>query len=238
MRIFQEQKGNTFSESEVERIIDLVDTNDSGLIDFTEFLVAASNEEELLKRERLENAFAYLDADKNGYITIEEIRHFLDGTEETKDELKKIFDEVDKNGDGKISKNEFLSLLINKKTWCFYSIYHLYERLFDQLLGKFPSLHWMMPTITPKSPKALPKIYTTRIFTNESGFWASAIAHPLPDTPTQTLLYQILYPQKRLEKPTEIPVQNREYPANITSSFITPLYSFTLPCRIIAMITP
>ena len=116
MRIFQEQKGNTFSESEVERIIDLVDTNDSGLIDFTEFLVAASNEEELLKRERLENAFAYLDADKNGYITIEEIRHFLDGTEETKDELKKIFDEVDKNGDGKISKNEFLSLLINKKT--------------------------------------------------------------------------------------------------------------------------
>lgn len=50
MRIFQEQKGNTFSESEVERIVDMVDTNDSGLIDFTEFVVAASNEEELLKR--------------------------------------------------------------------------------------------------------------------------------------------------------------------------------------------
>ena len=39
----------------------------------------------------------------------------MDGTEETKDELKKIFDEVDKNGDGKISKNEFLALLVNKK---------------------------------------------------------------------------------------------------------------------------
>ena len=115
MRIFQEQKGNTFSESEVERIVDMVDTNDSGLIDFTEFVVAASNEEELLKRQRLENAFAYLDSDKNGYITIEEVRQFLDGTEETKDELKKIFDEVDKNGDGKISKNEFLALLVNKK---------------------------------------------------------------------------------------------------------------------------
>ena len=115
MRIFQEQKGNTFSESEVERIVDMVDTNDSGLIDFTEFVVAASNEEELLKRQRLENAFAYLNSDKNGYITIEEVRQFLDGTEETKDELKKIFDEVDKNGDGKISKNEFLALLVNKK---------------------------------------------------------------------------------------------------------------------------
>ena len=46
-----------------------------------------------------------MDADKNGYITIEEVRYFLDGTEETKDELMSIFDEVDKNGDGKISKN-------------------------------------------------------------------------------------------------------------------------------------
>ena len=115
MRVFQEQKGNTFSQSEVERIIELVDTNDSGLIDFTQFLVAASNEQELLKRQRLENAFAYLDADKNGYITIDEIRSFLDGTDETKNQLKSIFDEVDKNGDGKISKNEFLTLLVNKK---------------------------------------------------------------------------------------------------------------------------
>jgi hypothetical protein len=30
-----------------------VDTNGSGLIDFTEFLVAASNEEELLQKQRL-----------------------------------------------------------------------------------------------------------------------------------------------------------------------------------------
>ena len=44
-----------------------------------------------------------------------------------------------------------------------------------------------MPTMTPKSPRALPKIYTTRIFTKESGFWASAIAHPLPEIPTQIL---------------------------------------------------
>lgn len=53
--------------------------------------------------------------------------------------------------------------------------------------GKVPSLHWMIPTITPNNPKALPKISTTKILTNESGFWASAMAHPLPDTPTQIL---------------------------------------------------
>ncbi len=74
----------------------------------------------------------------------------------------------------------------------------------------------MMPTITPNKPKAEPKISTTKIFTNESGFWASAIAHPLPDTPTHILDYLQTYPQSRLEIPTETPVQNSEYPQNIT----------------------
>lgn len=55
-----------------------------------------------------------------------------------------------------------------------------------------------MPTITPNNPKALPKISTTRIFTNESGFWASAIAQPLPDTPTQILHMTQLLPTKQV----------------------------------------
>lgn len=38
----------------------------------------------------------------------------MDGSQETSDEIKKIFDEVDDNGDGSISKKEFLSLLLKK----------------------------------------------------------------------------------------------------------------------------
>ena len=77
-------------------------------------------------------------------------------------------------------------------------------------MGTVPSLHWMTATMTPKSPSALPKIPTTRIFTKESGFWASAIAQPLPEMPTQILHWIQKYPQKRLEKPTEMPVQKME----------------------------
>lgn len=62
----------------------MVDTNDSGLIDFTEFLVAASNEEELVSKGRLEQAFNYFDTDHNGYLTIDEIRSFFDSSEQTK----------------------------------------------------------------------------------------------------------------------------------------------------------
>ena len=57
---------------------------------------------------------------------------------------------------------------------------------------------WIMPTITPKSPRALPKISTIRILTNVDGVCASARAQPAPTTPTQI-------PQKRLERPTDKP---------------------------------
>ncbi len=56
----------------------------------------------------------------------------------------------------------------------------------------------MMPTITPKSPRALPKISMIRIFTKVEGVCESAKAAPAPVTPTQT-------PQKRFDRPTESP---------------------------------
>ena len=114
IKAFNSHSNSVLTEQEVEKVLELVDTNGSGQIDFTEFLVAASNEEKMLEEQRLENAFNYLDSDHSGYITIEEVKAFLDGSEETGDEIKKIFDEVDVNGDGEISKKEFVSLLLRK----------------------------------------------------------------------------------------------------------------------------
>ena len=114
IQVFQMHKGKNFSEVEIDKIINLVDTNGSGLIDFTQFLVAASNQEQLLQKKRLENAFSYLDNDHSGYITADEILPFLDKSAQTEEELKKIFEDVDANGDGKISKKEFVALLLKK----------------------------------------------------------------------------------------------------------------------------
>jgi len=65
----------------------------------------------------------------------------------------------------------------------------------------------MIPTITPNSPNALPNISMTSILTNVSGVWASLRAQPLPVMPTQI-------PQTKLETPTDIPVHNKDEPAN------------------------
>lgn len=56
----------------------------------------------------------------------------------------------------------------------------------------------MIPTMTPNSPKALPKISIMRILTKVDGVWASASAHPAPVTPTHT-------PQNKFERPTDNP---------------------------------
>ena len=60
----------------------------------------------------------------------------------------------------------------------------------------------MIPIMTPKSPRALPKISMIKIFTNVDGVCESANAHPDPVTPTHT-------PQKRFENPTERPAPKR-----------------------------
>jgi len=39
----------------------------------------------MLEEQRLENAFNYLDNDHSGFITIKEVKAFLDGTDETND---------------------------------------------------------------------------------------------------------------------------------------------------------
>lgn len=48
----------------------------------------------------------------------------------------------------------------------------------------------MMPTITPNSPSALPKISTTRILTKSEEFCASESAQLLPTIPTHILQRQ------------------------------------------------
>jgi len=77
--------------------------------------------------------------------------------------------------------------------------------------GNVAAFAWMIPTMTPKRPRADPKISTINIFTKRSGFCASPRAHPEPDTPTQI-------PQKRLDKPTERPVAKRQYPDVIVAA--------------------
>jgi len=100
------------AEAEVRRIIEEVDINNSGYIDFTEFVVAAMNREKLLSAKKLEQAFAMFDQDSDGFITRAELANVMGGIELDDDQWKALVEEVDTNKDGKISQDEFMNLLI------------------------------------------------------------------------------------------------------------------------------
>ena len=67
------------AENEVERIMNLVDTDHSGFIDFTEFITATMDRKKVLSKKRIEAALNTFDKDGSGSITSNELKELLGG---------------------------------------------------------------------------------------------------------------------------------------------------------------
>ncbi len=92
----------------------MLDTNNNGYIDYTEFLAGCMKSKIYLKEDYLKMTFAYFDRDKSGFITREELRKVLrsdDGLNIPEPEIEKLIKEVDFNHDDKIDYNEFLDMM-------------------------------------------------------------------------------------------------------------------------------
>ena len=79
-----------------------VDVDGTGFIEYSEFLMAAMNEEVLLEDVKLQSAFGYFDVDKSGQITPADLKFalsdYLSGNANIDDAvLAEIVDEVDLN---------------------------------------------------------------------------------------------------------------------------------------------
>jgi calcium-dependent protein kinase len=97
-----------------ELIMEKLDSDRSGFIDYSEFLRGATKDK-LLTKENILNAFKMLDQDQNGSIEMDELQKWLSGDRAVNNEIiEEIISQVDKNGDGKIDLFEFESLLLEK----------------------------------------------------------------------------------------------------------------------------
>lgn len=99
------------AEKEVERIMNEVDIDKSGTIDYNEFVLAAINKQKLLNKEKLEATFKMFDKDGSGSISGDEIRSALGKTVDSK-VLNEMIKEVDTNGDGGLSLVEFKEMML------------------------------------------------------------------------------------------------------------------------------
>lgn len=108
---YEENFGMPIDDEELDKIFDAIDTDGSGAIDYSEFLMATMNEQQLLSKEKLKAAFKMFDKDGSGTISKEEIKEALGNVD---DELaEKIIGEVDGNDDGEISFEEFELMMNN-----------------------------------------------------------------------------------------------------------------------------
>jgi len=100
------------AEEEVEKIMEHIDIDGNGYIDLTEFVIATIDKKNLLSRERLISAFTMFDRDGSGAISAEEVKEVLGVGTNIPDELwKGVIKEVDQNGDGEISLEEFITMM-------------------------------------------------------------------------------------------------------------------------------
>ena len=96
---------------DINNIFKSLDTDDTGKIDYTEFLAACINQKSFLREERLNEAFQMLDKDKSGKITKDEIKNSLKLDNVDEDTLNELIKKFDLNGDGMIDYNEFLNMM-------------------------------------------------------------------------------------------------------------------------------
>lgn len=97
-------------------IFQAADTDGSGSMDYSEFLAAALREQTYCCEEAIRAAFRVFDQDGNGQISREEVASVIANSG---DEVESLMSEVDLNGDGLISYEEFRVMVCPKNAKSF-----------------------------------------------------------------------------------------------------------------------
>jgi len=105
-----EQVGLARTGSELNALMDAVDDDGSGVIDYTEFLAASIDGTRHITREACWTAFSLFDRDGDGDISASEISQVLDHGR-ARNSAEKLVMHIDSSGDGKIQFDEFLQMM-------------------------------------------------------------------------------------------------------------------------------
>ncbi|XP_041359269.1 calmodulin-beta-like [Gigantopelta aegis] len=108
------------SRSQVEDIFSQIDKDNNGIITLDEFLAAMPHTvpEETREEANLRRSFNHVDNDGDGFLTASEIRLALkeSGRDVTLQYAERMVGKLDKDGDGKVSLEEFVAYSKHKPT--------------------------------------------------------------------------------------------------------------------------
>merc|ERR1711893_507360 len=106
--------GQNPSEAEIQDMVNQVDKDGTGSIDFPEFLMMMSLKIDSENAEdEIREAFQVFDGDGNGFINRQELACVMSNLGErlTQEEIQTMIDEADLDGDGQINYEEFYTMM-------------------------------------------------------------------------------------------------------------------------------
>jgi calcium-dependent protein kinase len=112
---YSKEMGPEQAEDEVKRIMNEVDSDNSGFVDYTEFIKATLDSKTIASAGFLKRAFDVFDKDGSGTISASELKKLLAGGMICDDHVwNEIIKNVDSNGDGEIDFKEFERIILSK----------------------------------------------------------------------------------------------------------------------------
>jgi len=105
--------GQNPTEAELRDMINEVDADGNGTIDFPEFLtMMARKMKDSESEDEIKEAFKVFDKDGNGFISAAELRHVMTnlGEKLTDEEVDEMIREADVDGDGQVNYEEFVKV--------------------------------------------------------------------------------------------------------------------------------
>jgi calcium-dependent protein kinase len=103
--------GSNLMEADIRQLMDAADVDHNGTIDYGEFLAATLNLHKIEREENLYAAFSYLDKDKSGYLTTDELQQACNDFHMGDMCVEDLIREVDQDNDGRIDYNEFVTMM-------------------------------------------------------------------------------------------------------------------------------
>ncbi|XP_043690907.1 calcium-dependent protein kinase 20-like [Telopea speciosissima] len=111
--------GHPFSDAEIEILMQAGDVDGDGALDYGEFVAVTVHMKKIGNDDHLRKAFAFFDQNQSGYIEIEELREALADELGSNGEevINAIIHDVDTDKDGRISYEEFATMMKAGTDW-------------------------------------------------------------------------------------------------------------------------
>ncbi|KAL7126899.1 hypothetical protein ABFS83_14G217400 [Erythranthe nasuta] len=111
--------GHQIPEPDVQILMEAADVDGDGALNYGEFVAVSVHLRKMANDEHLHKAFAFFDRNESGYIEIDELRDALSDEDDANSEevIIAIMHDVDTDKDGRISYEEFASMMKAGTDW-------------------------------------------------------------------------------------------------------------------------